>query len=257
MIPIEHLSYSSISSYLTCGKAWKYRYIDKIQTPSNLTLVTGSTVHDAVEKLIEKRTLGIYDADITEFASQRFRERLCQAEIDENTPEAENAKNDVLRLVSDPYILSEIKNITAKVDDNGPMIERKVTLEVPEVDVPIIGYIDIILSSGTPADFKTSSKSWTQERAEAELQPVFYLGAMGQCGIPVNWDFCHLVMVKTKKPKFQMLRHHHEPAEVFKLFRQIQDVWQSMNAEIFMPAAPGSWKCNPKWCDYWAMCQGA
>lgn len=256
-LPIEHLSYSSISSYLTCGKAWKYRYIDKIQMPSSLTLVTGSTVHEVVEELIEKRTLGIWDVDITDFAAQRFSERLCQADIDENTPEAENAKNDVLRLVSDPYILSEIKNITAKVDDNGPMIERKVTLEVPEVDVPIIGYVDIILSNGTPADFKTSAKAWTQERAEAEMQPVFYLAAMGQCGMPVNWDFCHLVMVKTKKPKFQMLKHHHRPDELFKLFRQIQDVWQSMNSGIFMPAAPGSWKCSPKWCDYWAICQGA
>lgn len=257
MIPIEHLSYSSISSYLTCGKAWKYRYIDKVQTPSSLTLVTGSAVHDTVEEMIRCRSLGIEEPDIAEFAASAFTGRLEHENLDRNTPEAESAKNEALRLVCDDDICKGLSGIFAKVDEAGAMIERKVTLEVPEVDVPIIGYIDIILSSGTPADFKTSSKSWTQERAEAELQPVFYLGAMGQCGMPVNWDFCHLVMVKTKKPKFQMLRHHHEPAEVFKLFRQIQDVWQSMNAGIFMPAAPGSWKCSPKWCDYWAMCQGA
>ena len=255
MLPIEHLSYSSISSYMTCGKAWKYRYIDKVQAPTSLTLITGSAVHDTVEKIIENRTLGIYDADATEIATQALAERFSSADIDENTPEAETAKNDVLRVVTDAYILSEVNNLTAKVDDAGPMIERKVTLQVPEVEVPIIGYIDIILSNGTPADFKTSAKSWTQAKAEAELQPVFYLGAMGQMGIPVNWDFWHIVFVKTKQPKFQILKHRHYPEQIFKLFEQIQTVWKSMSSNVFLPAAPGCWKCSPKCCEYWKICQ--
>lgn len=257
MLPIDHLSYSSISSYMTCGKAWKYRYVDKVQAPASLTLITGSCVHDTVEEIIRCSTLGTDWQDSAEFAAERFSERLSAADLPVDGPETENAKNDVLRVVTDPHILSNIYNIRAKVDEAGPMIERKVTLQVPEVDVSIVGYIDIILEDGTPADFKTSSKSWTQAKAEAELQPVFYLAAMGQCGIPVNWDFCHLVMVKTKQPKWQELRHHHEPAEIFKLFTQIQNVWQSMNAGVWLPAAPGSWKCSPKFCEYWAICQGA
>lgn len=254
---IDHLSYSSISSYMTCGKAWKFRYIDKVPTASNPTLIIGSVVHDTVEEIIRCRSLSIKEPEPAEFAHTALNSRLERENLTGDTPEIENAKNEALRVVSDAYILSEIKNITAKVDDQGAMIERKVTLEVPEVDVPIVGYIDIILNDGTPADFKTSSKSWTMDKAKSELQPVFYLAAMGQCGIPVNWDFCHLVMVKTKQPKFQLLRHHHEPAEVFKLFQQIQNVWQSMTAGIFLPAAPGSWKCSPRWCEYWSICQGA
>ena len=255
MLPIEHLSYSSISSYMTCGKAWKYRYIDKVQAPTSPTLITGSCVHDTVEEIVRTRTLGIEEPNITEFATQRLSERLSAANLPVDGLDAETAENDVLRMVTDTNILSGIRNITAMVDDDGPMIERKVTLLVPEVDVPIIGYIDIILGDGTPADFKTSAKSWTQQKAEAELQPVFYLGAMGQMGIPVNWDFCHLVMVKTKQPKFQVLQHNHRPEEIFRLFEQIQTVWKSMSANVFLPAAPGSWKCTPKCCEYWQICQ--
>lgn len=152
---------------------------------------------------------------------------------------------------------TEIRGLYAKMDDAGPMIERKVTLMVPEVDVPIIGYIDIILSlnGGTPADFKTSAKSWTLDKARAEMQPVFYLAAMGQMGIPVNWDFAHIVMVKTKTPKCQIFKTRHRPDEVFRLFEQIQTVWKSMSSGTFLPAAPGCWKCSPKCCEFWKICQ--
>lgn len=254
-LSIDHLSYSSVSSFLTCGKAWKYRYIDKVQAPISPSLIIGSCVHDTVEEIVRCNSLSIEAPDAAEFASQRVAERLENEDTINNTPEAENVRNEVLRLVSAPLILSGINLLKARVDDDGPMIERKVTLEVPEVDVPIIGYIDIILHDGTPADFKTAARSWTQEKAEAELQPIFYMAAMGQMGIPVNWKFQHLVMVKNKQPKFQIFEHAHKPAELFRLFENIQKVWKTMNSGTFLPAAPGSWKCNPKTCEYWNICQ--
>ena len=253
--PIEHLSYSSVSSFLTCGKAWKYRYVDKVQAAPSPTLLIGSAVHDTVEEIVRCRTLGIEEPDPAEFCAQTAAERLEKEPAINNTPEAENVKSEAVRVATAPLILSAIRLLRAKVDDAGPMIERKVTLEIPEIDVPVIGYIDIILSDGTPADFKTASKAWTQEKAEAELQPVFYLAAMGQCGMPVNWNFKHLVMVKNKVPKFQTFEHHHKPDELFRLVGKIQSVWRSIDSGNFLPAAPGSWKCSPKYCDYWKLCQ--
>lgn len=214
-------------------------------------------MHDTVEKIVGDRSLGIEVENIPEIAHQIITERLEKEDAINNTPEAENIRNEVLRLVSAPLILSGINLLRAKVDEDGPMIERKVTLEIPEVDLPVIGYIDIILDDGTPADFKTASRSWTQEKAEHELQPVFYLGAMGQMGMPVNWRFKHLVMVKNKIPKFQMFEHEHKAIEVFRLCENVQKVWKSINDGSFLPAAPGSWKCSPKMCEYWAECQGA
>ena len=257
MNDLDHLSYSSISSYLTCGKAWKYKYLDKIPTKASTTLILGSTVHDTMEEIISCRSVGKEEPNPVEFATQTLSERLEKEEGKFIQDDLETLQNDVLRLVSDSTILSGLSTVKAKVDEYGPQIERKVTLEIPEVDVPIIGFIDIVLEDGTPADFKTSSRSWTQERAESEMQPVFYLAAMGQCGMPVNWHFKHLVMVKTKKPQFQILEHTHEPKELFTLFQQVQDVWKGIESGVFNPAAPGSWKCNPKWCDYYDLCKGA
>ena len=254
MIAVDHLSYSSISTFLTCGKAWKYRYINIVQADPSQSLIIGSCVHDTVEEIIKCNSLGIEEPDTAEFAAQTAQKRLESAGLNENTPEAETVKNEVLRLVSAPVIQAAVELIRAKIDDNGAMIEREVRLEVPEVDVPVIGYIDIVLADGTPADFKTASKSWTADRAQNETQPVFYLAAMGQMGMPVNWHFKHLVMVKNKNPKFQTFDSERKPAEIGKLFLQIQEVWKTMKAEVYLPAAPGSWKCNPKWCEYWRIC---
>ena len=254
---IDHLSYSSISSYLSCGKAWKYRYIDKVQADPSPSLIIGSCIHDTVEKIVECNSLGIEGPEIAEFATQTVKERVENIEPINNTPEAENVLQDVLRCVQSPHVQTAVNALKAKVDEQGAMIERKVTLELPEVDVPIIGYIDIILADGTPADFKTAARSWTQEKAESEMQPIFYLGAMGQCGIPVNWKFKHLVIVKNKIPKFQIFEHEHTPLEVFRLGVKVQEVWKSIKQGTFLPAAPGSWKCSPKFCEYWDICQNS
>lgn len=255
---IDHLSYSSISSFLTCGKAWKYRYIDKVQAATSLSLVIGSAVHDVVEEIVRCQSLSMERPETAELAKAKAQERFETATLSaEDAEKIDEVKSEVSRLVTAPLIQSGVGMIRAKVDDAGAMIERKVTLEVPEVDVPIIGYIDIILDDGTPADFKTASRSWTADRAQTEMQPVFYLSAMGQMGIPVNWHFKHIVFVKNKNPKFQTFDSERTPAEVGRLFTQIQDVWRSIKAENYLPAAPGSWKCSPKYCEFWQMCQGA
>ncbi len=256
---IEHLSYSSISTYQICGKAWKYRYIDKVLTLKSPTLLLGSAVHEAVEELVRQQSLGISTEDFSpaRYAEQTLIAKLEQEEIAWGDSSKEELFEGARRLLVPGVILDGVKSIRAKIDENGePLIEKRVELHVPGIDIPIIGYIDIILDDGTPADFKTSSKTWTQQRTEDEKQPLFYLAAMGQESIPVNWKFKHFVMVKTKAPKWQVLEHSHEPKELFSLFMIIQEVWTNICKGVFMPAAPGSWKCSAKWCEFYDICKG-
>ena len=233
--------------------------MDKIPTKLSESLVIGSCVHDAVEDIVSRKSLGMdMPEDTAVFASQIVSKRFEADKGISDALEYETVRNEVLRIIEAPLILSGIDLIKAKLDNDGqPIIERKVELQVPDVDVPVIGYIDIILSDGTPADFKTATRSWTQEKAQTELQPVFYLGAMNQCGMEMNWRFKHIVMVRNKSPKFQMFEHEHKPIEVFRLFEQIQTVWKSINQGVFLPAAPGCWKCSPKACDFWDICQNS
>jgi len=247
---IEHLSYSSITAYLDCAENWRRKYIAKEPTQSSPALVFGSAFHGTVEKFVQEPSTDILSIWNGEWSKALEKETVFWGA---DTPE--EIYNDGVRMFSNANLLSELKNIHPAMDNNGAKIERKVELKVPGVPVPIIGYIDIILADGTPADFKTSSKSWTESKASDSLQGLFYLAALNQHGVDINWKFKHIIFVKTKEPKVQLLENTHTPGELFFLFNMIQQVWKGIEAEVF-PTNTSTWKCNEKYCDFYANCRG-
>lgn len=252
MPELDHLSYSSISSYLMCGAAWRMRYIDKLPAPTSPELVFGSAFHGAIEKHLGQ---GI---DLIAAWREAWKDQLDKnAEIawDDTTPEIMG--NEGIRILSHVDILAGLAAIKPALNaDGSPALETKVTLRVPGVPIPIIGYIDVITTDGVPGDFKTSARSWTQDKANGEIQTLFYLAALNQASIQVpDWMFRHYIFVKTKTPQFQLLTHSHSPSQVFWLFGMIKNVWKAIEAEAY-PENPSSWKCSPSYCEYWSRCRG-
>lgn len=250
---IDHLSYSSISSYLLCAANWKMHYVEKIPTKASSALVFGSAFHNTVEAFIA----GGHQGDLLALWREKW---TTQLEADQVTdfagasPEVEY--NLGVRMLDNPEIRAGILSINAaKREDGAPAIETRVELRVPGVPVPIIGYIDVMTPDG-PGDFKTSARAWTQDKADDELQTLFYLAALNQAGKPVaGGNFTHYIFVKTKTPQFQTIRHQHNPREIFWLFQLIQSVWVGIEREVY-PINPTGWKCSPNYCDYYHLCRG-
>lgn len=243
---VEHLSYSSISSYLSCPWAWKLHYLDKVQTPTATALVFGGAFHNTIEERIKT------GVPLLDTWREKWTAQVAQAgEIDWGSDTKESLENEGIRLLSNEGVAGLVDSLHASE------IERYVELRVPNVEVPVIGYIDIITEDGVPGDFKTSARSWTADKAQAEMQPVFYLAALNQDMYTGNPDllFRHYVFVKTKTPQVQVLEHQHEPRELFWLFGMIQKVWWAIKAGAF-PQNPTGWKCSPQYCEYWSMCRG-
>lgn len=241
---VEHLSYSSISLYQTCGRAWRYKYIERAPTKSSPSLVFGSAMHDAIEALAGG------DAEPTQVWQAAWEKHTsANPDLDwgDDTPEA--LHNNGIRMLNDASVIAGIRALKLTA------IEERVELQVPGVPVPVIGFIDLITEDGVPGDLKTSAKSWTQEQAQNEMQPVFYLAALNQAGTPVpDGRFRHYVLVKTKTPQWQVWETRHTNAEMFWLFRMIADVWTGIDRGVFVPN-PGSWRCSARFCDYFAMCR--
>lgn len=249
---LDHLSYSSISSYLYCGASWRFKYIEKIKTPTSPELVTGSAFHETVEKFIA----GGHQGNLLDMWNENWKKQIEGQEVDWGTSTPEHHCNEGVRILSSPDIQKGILSIKAGFDDNGPRIERKIELRVPGVPIPIIGFIDIITDSGVPADFKTSKSSWSADKALNETQPLFYLAALNQAGIQTpGWRFRHFIFVKTKTPQFQVLEHVHNPGQLMWLFQMIRNAWRAIEAGVF-PENPTGWLCSPGWCNYWSLCRG-
>lgn len=245
MNDISHLSYSSISTYQTCGRYWEFKYIQKIPQPTASALVFGGAFHGAIEKAI------LTKSSSTEHWDAAWKKQLEERqEIAWGMDTPESIYNDGLRMLGDKAIMEAISNIKASV------IEKPVELTVPGVPIPVIGYIDVITEDGVPGDFKTPNKSWSEDKAQGEMQPLFYLAALSQTGTPVpGGKFRHYVFVKTKVPKVQVIEHEHDLREVFFLFELIQSVWKGISANVFIPN-PTSWKCSPNYCEFWNFCRG-
>lgn len=263
---LTHLSYSSISSFLLCPASWKYHYIDKVPTKTGTALVFGSAFHNAIENFFLEKAKNEKTKTLVQFWQAAWKEEthikvgddkpVLRNDIDWGQDTPEKLENDGVKMFSHGDIISGIMGIAPLVSDGVPVLETKVELRVPGVPIPIIGYIDIITKDEIPADFKTSSRAWSDDRAADELQTLFYLAALNQAGTVVpDWAFTHYVFVKTKTPQFQKFTHKHNPKQLVWLFKLIQNVWGAINSGYF-PENPTSWKCSEKWCDFWSICRG-
>lgn len=251
-VELNHLSYSSITTFLDCGRNWQYKYIEKLPTKSSPALVVGSAFHATIENFIANNHQG----DLISIWGEAWEKTLVGQNVFWGLDTPEQHYNEGVKMFSNQGIIDSIKSIKPAVDANGPKIERKVELHVPGVPIPVIGYIDCILDNGTPADFKTSKASWSDSKASDSLQSLFYLAALNQAGENShNWTFTHLVFVKTKEPKFQKLTHIHKASELFFLFEIIGRVWRAIESESFT-INPTTWRCGSTYCDFYAKCRG-
>lgn len=247
---LEHLSYSSISMYLSCARSWKFKYLEQVPTYSTPELAFGSAIHGAIEGYLSQAERTKQPIDFWGASWSKTTEGVQNIFWGADTPE--HHYNEGIRILTQADVHAGITSIQL----GGLSVEEKVSLRVPGVPIPVIGYIDIQTADGIPGDIKTSSKSWNQERAEGETQSLFYLAALNQANRTVpGWKFRYYVITKLKTPKFDVFEIRHEPAEIFWLFNMIANVWRGIEKEVF-PENPTSWRCNSRWCDFWTKCRG-
>ncbi len=257
MAELNHLSYSSVSTYQLCARSWEYKYVKKISTPASPSLVFGSAFHGVVEAVIKARVAGDQQIPVEAIWAEHWA-KVQEEKIDWASELPEELSNLGLRMLTHKDTIALLQSIEPMLDETGaPMIEKRVELHVPGVPIPIIGYIDLIDSTGCPCDFKTAARMWTKEKAEAEEQPLFYHAALNQAGYTQNpgMFFRHFVFTKTKTPQTAVFTTQHTPAQLFWLFGAIREVWRGIEAGVF-PPNPASWKCSDRWCEHFDRCRG-
>jgi hypothetical protein len=96
---LDHLSYSSISAYLYCARAWQLHYIEGIKTPTSPELVFGSAWHNTIESFIGNG----HQSDLLGSWSENWAKQADQ-DVDWGTDTPEYFCNEGVRLLSNPEI---------------------------------------------------------------------------------------------------------------------------------------------------------
>lgn len=140
-LPVEHLSASSLTTFLRCPRQWQNKYVLKQVEPSSSALVLGSAVHLSMSRALMGEDPGSYWLETLKEAEK-------QGEIDWSRMKPDTTAEWAVKLSYDYY---ELVGKYLEVEDT----EVEVTLEIPGMDIPVIGFVDVVTADRI-IDLKTT-----------------------------------------------------------------------------------------------------
>lgn len=256
MIELDHLSYSSLSLYAECPAKWRFKYVQKITTKQSPALIFGSAVHDTIELLLMRRFEGWPMGNLVEAWARAWHQRSKGDSVDWSGDLPEELENMGAQLFGSPDTKAAIESLRPALWGELPAIEQRITLSVPGVPLPIIGYLDMLADDGVIVDFKTAARKWTHTQAQQETQPLFYLAALNQMGVDhTPGRFRHIIFTKGRQPSIQILETERSTDELLWLMRVIAGIWRAIEAEHF-PMNPKACFAWGRPCEYLSLCRG-
>lgn len=234
---ITHLSASSIDTYLNCGRKYRHTRIDGIKGPTTESLQIGTDFHRWCEIYVGGNgAIGFDDFMPTEGAEFIIKRAMSD-----------------MRLLLDP-LKEEAKN------------GSKITCEMPfeimieGVDVPIIGFIDLVVErpdgSVLVIDYKTANRDWSKNKHLDKIQPAIYTMAMMDKGYERrDIEFMFIIVTKSTgnvESRYVRIRQNNLDA----VTTQIQQVWKGISNDVFIPQFMNNYLCSSQYCPVWKLCKG-
>ncbi len=242
-----HLSASSVGDYIDCGLLYKFSRIDKIKPEfKSDAMELGSAIHLTLAEFYKEKMVGrkMLLKEIHENFEGFWREL---AEDNDEIQYAEGKDINSL-LLEGKEILTVWFN---KLPENGfkvIAVEEPFILVLPEISIPIIGYIDLIEEdeSGTIiiTDHKASGRAYSNDETDKNLQLTIYQIAAKRNGYQNREILLKLdCLIKTKTPKFEQFYTSRSETEEKRAIKKIKAVLTGINKEVFVPN-DGHWKCK-------------
>ena len=245
---IDHLSYSQISTYLTCPLRYKHKYVDLVPpafTPAALTF--GSALHEAVAAYYQSRLEGDVlrpDQMVDVYrGSWREAENIKYFNGDNDASLLEKAQQLI-------YVFREQVDPDVTVLGVEEFFEVQLAKEVP----PFQGYIDLIEESPDGriwlSDLKTAAKKHGQNTAHSSLQLTAYsLGASTIGFDPKDLNMRLDVLTKTKSPELVRYETGRTQEERERFVKLVKQVWYAIENHAFYPKE--DWCCAQcAWADH-------
>ena len=239
-LPFGYLSVSQVRKYLTCPRAYEFKYVNKLNEPIGSSLVMGRAFHKGMQMASIKKVVDgeiLSTDDVLDIYSDAFDQERENNDVDWADDDPGKVKDDGSQLMKKYYEEMGI-NAIPMVDDRGlPLVEREHEFEiVPGLKAKAV--IDIIEQDGSIRDYKTSKRSPSQTIIDETIQmPVYalaYRNITGQTEKTVGLDYA----VNLKKEKKIVRLETDGPVDDGRIDRVKQTfvgVAKAISAGIFYP----------------------
>jgi len=241
-----HHSYTSLNTYLNiCQLQYFYRYIEK--APAERTAVAlpfGTAMHEALSRQAQAAKSGkLLPAKELLDAFAVFFKANCDA--------AENLVFKREETYDDQIALAQrmFETVTKEWVDfyNIKSVAEPFRVELPGLSRPLVGELDMVVTETTPfdeqgdqpcpvvVDFKTASRSWTEDQPHRALQATVYsYGYREKHGVTPS--FRYDVLTKTRQPKVQHLRTVRGEDSFLRLEKLLAASDRAIQAGVFLPS---------------------
>jgi len=233
-----------------CPRQYYYRYIQEWKEPPGAALEFGKAYHKTLEES--------FRADIAGYGhfSAGLAETVFADEFDRHSKNVEWSSEST----SKGTLMDKGTDLVGQyVCEFAPRrkatdVEVEFTVQIPEVDEPFVGYIDLIADDYL-LDHKTAARAWSAGRLASTMQvEAYYLAYRALTGRYPR-QFVYDIAVKTKAPYIQFdLQTKRTTIQLDLYVQRIRDARDMVEKELFPRTNPDNWSCSPKWCGYYDHC---
>jgi putative RecB family exonuclease len=241
--PIDHFSYSQLSTYLQCPLRYRLQYVELVAAAfTSSALVFGSCMHEALAGFHQQLLLGdhlrpdqMVDLYRQAWASRNGElVRYCNGDSEKSLLEKAGQMLNVYH---------ECFDTSTEILGVEEFFELEVVSSVP----PFRGYIDLIEKSSdgsvTVVDLKTAARKLPVGQAHTNLQPTAYSIGAGALGFEPDAIALRLdVITKTKTPDLSRHETTRTEQERDRFCKLVTNVWAAIEREIWFPRH--DWHCQ-------------
>lgn len=253
---IDHLSISQLDMFTRCGEQYRRRYVEGEVIPPGIAAHIGTGVHRAAEINWREKMRTGHDMPmdaIQDCAAEAYDKALQNGvffapdELSGATLAMSEGKDTAVSLAT--LFRHELAPAITPA-----MVEEKMVMDLPGVDLPVVVILDLYTEDKTLRDLKTSSRKWNADKAHASNQPTAYREAIRQATGEYPAQLIFDVLIGSRTPALQSIATTRGEDDLTILARKFQLMCRAISAGIFQPAPPDHWCCSPRFCGYFFTC---
>lgn len=249
---LDHVSFSQVSMYLRCPRAYYYRYVRGLKIPPKGSMVLGRSVHFSLETGLKEKKETAVDPPLDLFQDafhDAWERNLEEYELIIWEEREEKVKDDGYRLIEKWHKL-RLPEIEPKE------VEVPIQIEFKNSSVKLLEVVDLIDRSGRIIDHKVRKKKVTGEVKTSLQLSLYLLGLSKLEGRKIERVRVAIEsLIRKKEPEIYVEEAIRTWKHVEFALEIVSQVVKAIEADIF-PASPGNRLCSPRWCGYWELCMG-
>jgi len=254
----DHLSVSQITKFLICPLAYRFHYLDGIETGiKSSSFALGTSFHRAAEHL-HKHMIngGVKPPQVyRDVLGDSLKVEFGNFDVQVKDGESQDSLTEEGGRLVDAYVDYRTSQ-PAEILTVEQRIERElVNVQTGEVlDLPFVAFVDLIEKEEAGlvvVDLKTAKRSYNQAVVDANIQITCYaLLVLLETSKPPRLRID--AVVRNKTPKIQRIETTRSEDDLVRFWALARSVRQAIEAGVFHPN-PGSWSCAT--CEFAEHCQ--